>query len=46
MMHWDVPIELSPQESKVAKRLHRMGRFYVFLREIRPELCDARFEAQ
>jgi Transposase DDE domain/Transposase domain (DUF772) len=46
MMHWDVPIELSPQESKVAKRLHRMGRFYVFLREIRHELCDASFEAQ
>jgi Transposase DDE domain/Transposase domain (DUF772) len=46
MMHWDVPIALSAQESKVAKRLHRIGKFYVFLREIRHELFEARFEAE
>jgi hypothetical protein len=45
-MHWDVPIELSAQERNVAKRLHRIGKFYVFLREIRHELFDARFEAE
>ena len=45
-MHWDVPIEFNAQESKVAKRLHRIGKFYVFLREIRHELFDVSFEAQ
>jgi hypothetical protein len=44
-MHWDVPIEFSAPERKVANRLHRIGKFYVFLREIRHELFDARFEA-
>jgi hypothetical protein len=34
-MHWDVPIELSAPERKVAKRLHRIGTLYVFLRESR-----------
>jgi hypothetical protein len=46
MMHGDVPIEFNAQEHKVAKRLHRIGKFYVFLREIRHELFDASFEAQ
>ena len=45
-MHWDVPVALSAQESKVAKRLHRSGKFYVFLREMRHELFEARFEAE
>ena len=45
-MHWDVPVELNAQERKVAKRLHRIGKFYVFLREIRHELFDAPFEAK
>ena len=45
-MHWDIPIELSAQERKVAKRLHRIGKFYVFLRESRHQLFDARFEAE
>lgn len=44
-MHWDVPIELSAEERKVAKRLHRIGKFYVFLREVRHELFNAAFEA-
>ena len=45
-MHWDVPIELSVQERQVAKRLHRIGKFYVFLREMRHQLFDASFEAE
>lgn len=44
-MHWDIPIEGRAQERKVAKRLHRIGKFYVFLREMRHDLFDARFEA-
>jgi hypothetical protein len=44
-MHWDVPVELNVQENKVANRLHRIGKFYVFLREIRHELFEAHFEA-
>ena len=45
-MHWDVPIQLNAHERKVAKRLHRIGKFYVFLREMRHELFDASFEAE
>jgi Transposase DDE domain/Transposase domain (DUF772) len=46
MMHWDVPITLTMPERKVAQRLHRIGKFYVFLREMRHELFDASFEAE
>jgi hypothetical protein len=46
MMPWDVPVALSTQESKVAQRLHRIGKFYVFLRETRHELCEARFAVE
>jgi hypothetical protein len=45
-MHWDVPIDLSAQERNVAKRLQRIGKFYVFLRDMRHELFDASFEAE
>jgi hypothetical protein len=45
-MHWDVPVEMSAAESKVAKRLQRIGRFYVFLREVRHELFDEQFEQE
>jgi hypothetical protein len=45
-MRWDVPVELTPIESKVAGKLQRVGRFYVFLREVRHELFDAAFEAE
>jgi hypothetical protein len=45
-MRWDVPVEMTAAESKVAKRLHRVGRFYVFLREIRQELFEGGFEGQ
>lgn len=43
-MRWDVPVEMSEGESKISKRLHRVGRFYVFLREIRHELFGGGFE--
>ena len=45
-MHWDVPIEFSAPERQGAKRLHRIGKFYVFLRETRHQLFDASFEAE
>ena len=44
-MHWAVPIALSAQERQVVNRLHRIGKFYVFLREIRHDLFDTNFEA-
>lgn len=44
-MHWAVPIDLSAQERTGVKRLHRSGKFYVFLREMRHDLFDASFEA-
>jgi len=31
-IRWQVPIELSPEEARVAAVLHRAGKFYVFLR--------------
>jgi hypothetical protein len=46
MMHWDVPIQLNAQERKAAKRLHCLGTLSGFLREIRHELFDARFDAE
>lgn len=46
MMYWDVPIDFSAQERQVATRWHRIGKFYVFLREMRHELFDASFEAE
>jgi hypothetical protein len=45
-MHWDVPIDLSPAEAAIAKRLNRIGRLYVFLRQVRHELFDRGFEAE
>jgi hypothetical protein len=35
----------SAEERKEVKQLHRIGKFYVFLREMRHQLCDASFEA-
>jgi hypothetical protein len=45
-MRWDVPVKMGVRELKVAKRLNRVGRLYVFLREIRHELFDAAFEQE
>ena len=44
-MHWAVPIALSAQARKVVNRLHRVGKFYVFLRAMRHDLFDVSFEA-
>jgi len=41
-----VPSELSPEEARIAAKLHRIGTFYVFLREVRAELFDETFQAQ
>lgn len=45
-MHWEKPVEMTAAEAKIAKRLQRIGRFYVFLREIRHELFDEAFERE
>jgi IS5 family transposase len=45
-MRWDVPSELTAEEAGVAKYLHRVGKFYVFLREVRGELFDEGFEQE
>ena len=45
-VRWDVPSELSPQEQRVAKSLSRIGKFYVFLRQVRQELFDEAFQAE
>lgn len=45
-IRWHVPSELSPEEAHVAAKLRRIGKFYVFLREVRAELFDEAFQAQ
>ena len=45
-IRWQVPTELSAAEQRVAAKLHRIGTFYVFLREMRAELFDEPFQAQ
>jgi hypothetical protein len=45
-IRWQVPQALSPDETRVAKKLRRIGKFYVFLREVRAELFDDAFQAQ
>jgi hypothetical protein len=45
-IRWQVPSEFSPEETRVAAKLRRIGKFYVFLREIRAELFDEAFEAE
>jgi Transposase DDE domain/Transposase domain (DUF772) len=45
-IRWQLPIELSPEEARVAALLHRVGKFYVFLRSIRAELFDEAFQAE
>ena len=45
LIRWSVPVALSEEEAQVAKRLHRIGKFYAFLREIRHELFDEAFQA-
>ena len=45
-IRWQVPVELSPEEARVAAMLHRVGKFYVFLRTVRAELFDEAFQAE
>src|SRR5262245_5409277 len=45
-IRWTCPTELSAEEAHVAQLLHRIGKFYVFLREIRAELFDDAFQAE
>jgi hypothetical protein len=45
-MRWACPTELTAEEARVAQALHRIGKCYVFLREIRAELFDETFQAE
>lgn len=45
-IRWQVPSELSPDEARLAATLHRIGKFYVFLRTVRGELFDEAFQAE
>jgi hypothetical protein len=45
-LRWTCPTALSADEAAVAEMLHRIGKFYVFLREIRAELFDDAFQAE
>lgn len=42
---WQPPIELSPKESAVVKRI-RKAKLFVFLRQIRHELFDSDFQLE
>ena len=45
-IRWTCPTELTADEARVAQMLHRIGKFYVFLRETRAELFDDAFQAE
>jgi hypothetical protein len=45
-IRWACPTELTAEERRVAQALHRIGKFYVFLREVRAELFDEGFQAE
>jgi hypothetical protein len=36
-IRWICPTDLSAEEQRVAQALHRIGKFYVFLREVSGE---------
>jgi len=38
-MCWNVPVEMGIRETKIAKRLQRVGRFCGFRRENSSDLC-------
>jgi IS5 family transposase len=46
MRRWTLSTELSEAEQRVAGRLKRGGRFYVFLRQVAPRLFDEGFQAE
>jgi hypothetical protein len=41
---WNPPIELSPEEQKIAERTQKARKFFVFLRTIRHQLLDTAFQ--
>lgn len=45
-IRWEIPTDLTADEQRVAQKLRRIGKFYVFLREIRGELFDEAFQAE
>jgi hypothetical protein len=45
-IRWACPTELTAEEARVAQALHRIGKFYVFLRAVRAELFDEAFQAE
>ena len=45
-LRWQVPGPLSAEEARIARDLHRIGTFYVFLRDVRHELFDEAFQAE
>ncbi|HTC25024.1 MAG TPA: IS1182 family transposase [Gemmatimonadales bacterium] len=45
-IRWQVPAALSPDEARLAEAMHRVGKFYVFLRAVRAELFDESFQAE
>jgi hypothetical protein len=45
-IHWACPTPLTTEEERVAQAHHRIGKFYVFLREVRAELFDDAFQAE
>src|SRR5919109_1216879 len=45
-IRWACPSELTAEEARVAQALHRIGKFYVFLRDVRAELFDEAFQAE
>jgi hypothetical protein len=44
-IRWTYPTDLTAEERCVAQALRRIGKFYVFLREVRAELFDDAFQA-
>jgi Transposase domain (DUF772) len=45
-IRWACRTELTAEEARVAQALHRIGKFYVFLRDVRAELFDDAFQAE
>ncbi len=45
-MHWNVPDELTPEEERLVRRMRRKSKFYLFLRQIRGELFDEKFQEE
>ena len=45
-MIWNIPVELTASERSIARHLTRVGKFYVFLREVRHQLFDVEFMAE